>query len=131
MCDGARRTPPLDAAALELDESRSALADRLLGDAVRLERHPPDRLPVGRGGTAHPRRRRYQARRAPDDRDAAGDHGDVDATADHLALAPALVGAALAYYADFRDEVDTHADAAASAAREERGRWERGRQALG
>ena len=47
--------------------------------------------------------------------------GDVDATADYLAVAPALVRAAVAYYADFRDEVDAHADAAASAAREERG----------
>jgi hypothetical protein len=57
--------------------------------------------------------------------------GDVDATADYLALALALVRAAVAYYADFREEVDDHADQAASTAREERERWDRERRALG
>ena len=121
----------LDAAALEANESRNALADRLLGEAVRLERHPLIRFrsdAVGRRvphvvGTRLDVHQMIETLRAND--------GDVDATADYLAVAPALVRAAVAYYADFRDEVDAHADAAASAAREERERWERERQALG
>ena len=54
-----------------------------------------------------------------------GNHGDVDQTAEDFGLAPQLVGAALAYYADYTDEVDEDAADAMHLEREERGRWER------
>ncbi len=56
--------------------------------------------------------------------------GDVDEAASYLALPPRGVRAALAYYADFADEVDKDAGAAAAIEREERGRWERQQRAL-
>jgi uncharacterized protein (DUF433 family) len=54
-----------------------------------------------------------------------GNDGDVELTAEDFGLAPQLVRAALAYYADFTGEVEEDAAAAARLEREERERWER------
>ena len=56
--------------------------------------------------------------------------GDVDAAAEYLSIAPRLVRAAVAYYADFTEEVDEDAAAAERAERAERDRWERQQRAL-
>lgn len=48
---------------------------------------------------------------------------DVDEAASCLGLRPEQVGAALAYYADFADEVDKDAATARQAAFAERSRW--------
>lgn len=126
-----RTSELLDEAASRANESRNALADRLLGEAVRLERHPLIRFrsdAVGRR-VAHLTGTRLDVHQMIATLRANG--ADTDATADYLAVAPALVRAAVAFYAEFRDEVDAAADAAASVALEERERWERERRALG
>jgi uncharacterized protein (DUF433 family) len=56
--------------------------------------------------------------------------GGVDAAAEYLGIEPALVGAAVDYYADFADEVDADAEVAERIARDERARWERRERAL-
>src|SRR6476646_6144950 len=111
-----RTSELLDEAALRANESRNALADRLLGEAVRLERHPLIRFrsdAVGRR-VAHLTGTRLDVHQVIATLRANG--ADTDATADYLAVAPALVRAAVAFYAEFRDEVDAAADAAASVA---------------
>lgn len=126
-----RRTVELlDAAAAVGRESRNALADRLLGEAVRLERHPLIRFHEGASGRRQPlivgtRLYVHQVMstvRASD--------GDVDEAASYLALASRLVCAAIEYYAEFAEEVDKDAEVAATVERDERARWERQQRAL-
>jgi hypothetical protein len=57
--------------------------------------------------------------------------GDVEEAAEYFRVRPQLVRAALAYYADFADEVDEDAAVARQVEADERARWERQRQALG
>lgn len=121
----------LDAAAAESGESRNALVDRLLGEAVRIERHPFIRFRTGAAGRRRPlvvgaRLYVHQVIGALRSND-----GDVDSTADYLRLDPRLVRAALDYYAEFRDEVDEDAVEADRVNSLARARWERQRQALG
>lgn len=111
-------------------ESRNALAERLLSEAIRTAAHPLIRFQPGALG----RRRAlvmgtrlyvYQVIST-----LRGNDGDVDQTAQGFGLAPQLVGAALAYYADFPGEVDEDAAVAAQLEREERERWERQKRAI-
>jgi uncharacterized protein (DUF433 family) len=110
--------------------SRNALADRLLGEALRTEVHPLVRFHTGAGGRRRPmlvgtRLNVHQViatLRASD--------GHVDETAAYFGVRPQWVRAALTYYADFADEVDEDAAVADQLEREERARWERERQAL-
>lgn len=51
-------------------------------------------------------------------------------TAEYFDLRPAVVRAALAYYAEFKDEVDADVAWARVGEEEERARWERERAAL-
>jgi len=106
-------------------ESRNALADRLLNEAIKTQTHPLIRFEPGALG----RRRAlvvgtrlyvYQVIST-----LRGNNGDSDQTAEDFGLAPRLVQAALAYYADFTEEVDQDAAVAARLEREERERWER------
>lgn len=120
----------LDAAAAAGGESRNALADRLLGQAVRLERHPLIRFHRGESGRRQPlvvgtRLYVHQAMstvRASD--------GDIAEAAAYLGVAPRLVRAAVDYYAEFADEVDEDAAVAARIEADERARWERQQRAL-
>jgi uncharacterized protein (DUF433 family) len=126
-----RRTlEQLDAMARVTGESRNALADRLLSEAIKAEAHPLIRFQTGALG----RRRAlvvgtrlyvYQAIST-----LRGNDGDVDQTAEDFGLAPQLVRAALAYYADYTAEVDEDAAVAAQLEREERERWERQQRAI-
>jgi uncharacterized protein (DUF433 family) len=120
----------LDAAAEDSRESRNALADRLLGEALRLERHPLIRFQEGASGRRQPLlagTRLYIHQVMSTVR--AGD-GEVDEAASYLGISPRLVHAAIGYYADFQGEVDDDADVAARVEREERSRWERQQTAL-
>ena len=126
-----RRTVELlDAEAEAVGESRNALADRLLGEALRVERHPLTRFHPGAAGRRQPLvggTRLYVHQvigtlRASD--------GDVEEAAAYLGLKPRQVRAALDYYADFRDEIDADASAAQRAEAAERDRWERQQRAL-
>ena len=120
----------LDRKARTVGASRNALADRLLGEALRNEAHPLVRFHTGAAGRRQPMlvgTRLYihqiiATLRASD--------GNVNETAAYFDLRPQLIGAALGYYADFADEVDEDAAIADRLEREERARWERERQAL-
>lgn len=120
----------LDAMAHQTGESRNALADRLLGEAIKTAVHPLIRFQPGALG----RRRAlvvgtrlyvYQVIST-----LRGNDGDVNRTAEDFGLGPQLVVAALAYYADYIDEVDEDAAVAAQLEREERERWERQQRAI-
>ena len=126
----ARTLELLDAAAAGSPESRNALADRLLGEAVRVERHPSIRFHAGAAGRRQPRvvGTRLEVHHVVSTLRANG--GDVDATADYLSIDPRLVRAALDYYAEFADEVDADAAVAAQVAEGERARWERAQHAV-
>ena len=120
----------LDAAAAAGGESRNALADRLLGEAVRLERHPLIRFRRGAAGRRQPLvvgTRLYVHQVMSTLR---ASRGDIDEAAAYLSIAGRLVRAAVEYYAEFADEVDEDAAVAASVERDERARWERQQRAL-
>jgi uncharacterized protein (DUF433 family) len=126
-----RRTlEQLDAMARATGESRNALAERLLSEAIKTAAHPLIRFQPGALG----RRRAlvvgtrlyvYQVIST-----LRGNDGDVDQTAQDFGLAPQLVRAAVAYYADFTDEVDEDVVVATQLEREERERWERQQRAI-
>ena len=121
----ARTVELLDAAAISSGETRNAFVDRLLGEAVRVERHPLIRFDAGAAGRRQPRvvgtrldvHQVVATFRAND--------GMVDATAEYLGVDPRLVRAALDYYAEFTAEVDADAAEAGRVAETERTRWER------
>lgn len=121
----------LDAAAQDTGDSRNALADRLLGEALRLERHPLIRFRRGAAGRSQPLvagTRLYVHQVLSTVR---GSGGDIDEAAEYFGVARRLVQAAVDYYADFADEVDADAAAAARAESQERDRWERQQRAIG
>jgi uncharacterized protein (DUF433 family) len=127
----ARTLELLDAAAADGSESRNALVDRLLGEAVRVERHPLIRFHRGASGRRRPLvvgTRLYVHQIVSTLK---GNGGDVAETAEYFALDEPLVRAALDYYVEFSGEVDDDADDADREAAAERSRWERRQQALG
>jgi len=126
----ARTLDLLDAAAAGGEESRNALADRLLGEALRLEQHPLIRFHRGAGGRRQPLvvgTRLYVHQVISTIR---ASNGDIAEAADYLGVPPRLARAALEYYAEFSDEVDEDAAAAERAERSEHDRWERQQRAL-
>lgn len=115
----------LDEVARATNESRNALADRLLREALRGQWHP---LVGFRTGAARRREPHLVGSRLLVRQVVATvrDHdGDVDEAAAHLAVPARFVRAALAYYAEFRAEVDADAAWAGQVEAEERARWER------
>lgn len=120
----------LDALAKTVGDTRNALAERLLSEAIRTEAHPLIRFhqgALGRRRAALLDSRLYVYQVVATLR---ANHGDVDETAEYYGLHPRQVRAALAYYADFPDEIDEDAAAAAELEREERERWERQQRAI-
>lgn len=120
----------LDDAVATGGESRNALVDRLLGEAVRLERHPLIRFHRGAAGRRQPvvTGTRLSVHQIISTLRAS--NGDVDEAAAYFTIAPRLVGAALEYYAEFAEEVDEDAAVAARIEHDERARWERRQRAL-
>lgn len=120
----------LDAAAVAEGESRNALAERLLGEAVRLEHHPLIRFHSGAAGRRLPMvvgTRLYVYQVVATVRSSGG---DVDAAAEYFGVAPRLIKAAVDYYAEFSEEVDEDAARAERIERDERTRWERWQRGL-
>jgi uncharacterized protein (DUF433 family) len=120
----------LDAAAALGNESRNAMADRLLGEALRLERHPLIRFHTGAAGRRQPLvvgTRLYVHQVMSTIRASAG---DVDEAAAYFGTTARHMRAALEYYAEFADEVDADATVAERVATDERARWERQQRAL-
>jgi uncharacterized protein (DUF433 family) len=112
------------------NESRNALADRLLGEGLRTEMHPLIRFRTGAAGRREPmlvgtrllvRQVVAQLKHAD---------GSIDGTAEYLDLPPRAVRAALSYYADFASEVDADAEWARLVEADVASRWERERAAL-
>lgn len=121
----------LDQGAAARGLSRNAMADRLLGEAIRTEDHPLIRFRPGASGRRRPAlvgTRLYVHDVIATLR---GERGSIEATAEYYGVEVGVVRAALAYYADHPDEVEQDLEAAAAYAREERARWERQQQALG
>jgi uncharacterized protein (DUF433 family) len=120
----------LDEVAAAGTETRNALVDRILGEAIRTERHPLIRFHGGASGHRRPLvigTRLYVHQVIHTLRE---DDGDIEITAEDFGISPHLVRAALAYYADFKDEVDADAEADNRYADAERARWERQQQVL-
>lgn len=120
----------LDATAESTGESRNALADRLIGEAVRTERHPLVRFRTGAAGRREPllvgtRLLVRQVMATVRNHD-----GDIEATASYLGVPGRIVRAAVSYYAEFTDEIDADATWAARIDSDERSRWEREQAAL-
>jgi uncharacterized protein (DUF433 family) len=118
-------TELLDREAEMSNESRNALADRLLGEALRLEHHSMIRFQQGAAGRRRPlvagtRLYVYQVIATLREHS-----GSVEDTAAYFGVERRLVQSALEYYADFRDEIDTDKASAQRVAEIERARWER------
>lgn len=110
--------------------SRNALADRLLGEAIRTETHPLIRFHTGAAGRRQPMvvgTRLYVHQIISSLRDSGGDIEDV---ASYFGLRPQQVSAALAYYADYTDEVDEDTAVARQVEADQGARWERQQQVL-
>ena len=126
-----RTAEQLDAAAEASGESRNALADRLLREALRVQDHPMIRFRTGAAGRREPvlTGTRLLIR---DVIATLRDQGnDLDATADYFSVPRATVAAAAGYYADYADEVDADAQLAESATQRELQRWQRQQVLLG
>jgi hypothetical protein len=120
----------LDERAEETGESRNALAQRLVEEGLRAERHPLIRFRRGEGG---PREAALVGSRIYVWQAIAtlrGSDNSVSDAAEYLGVPGQLIQAAIDYYADFRDEVDAAERAAAEIAERERSRWERAQQVL-
>jgi uncharacterized protein (DUF433 family) len=121
----------LDERATEHGESSNALAQRLLDESLRLERHPLLRFRQGASGIRRPALAGTRLDVWQVIETLRSDAGDVDGTAAYFAITAAQVRACVAYYADFQTEIDSYAAAEMEAAARERERWERGQRALG
>jgi uncharacterized protein (DUF433 family) len=121
----------LEQRAGELHESANAVAQRLLDEALHTDRHPL--VYFRRGGSGIPRPAlvgtRLDVAQVIGTLRAEG--ADVKAAAEYLGIRESQVRACVAYYADFKDEVDAHIKAEREASEGERSRWEREQAALG
>jgi uncharacterized protein (DUF433 family) len=117
--------------AAETSESRNALAERLLDEGVRIDRHPLIRFRGGASGVRRPALvgTRLDVSHVVDT--VRGESGDVAAAAEYLGVSEALVRAAIDYYADFTAEVDAQRAGDIAFAQRERERSERARRVLG
>lgn len=122
----------LDRLADASTESRNALADRLLGQALRTERHPLIRFRIGAAGRREPClvgtrllvRQVVAQIRAEDGPD------PVAVVAEDLGLPIASVRACVSYQAEFADEIEDDIAWARAVEDSERARWEREQRAL-
>lgn len=111
-------------------ESRNALVDRLLGEALRLQRHPLIRFRTGGSGERRPCLLGTRLDVQHVIRTWRAEGGDVEGTAEYFDLPVVQVQAVLDYYADFRSEVDAAIAVEDELARVEYERWERRQRAL-
>lgn len=120
----------LDERAAEHGESSNALAQRLLDESLRLERHPLLCFRQGGSGLRRPALLGTRLDVWQVIETLRAHNGDVEVTADYFAITPTQVRACIAYYAEFKTEIDTYARAEIRAAERERARWEREQKAL-
>jgi uncharacterized protein (DUF433 family) len=109
---------------------KTPLAERLLGEAIRMAEHPGILFRDGAAGRypaiiGH----RLKVRHVIETLRA--ENGDVEAAAGYLSLPVGLVQAAIGYYADYQDEVDEEIRASAELAGELEATWRRQQAAIG
>jgi uncharacterized protein (DUF433 family) len=121
----------LDERATEQGESSNALAQRLLDESLRLERHPLLRFREGGSAIRRPALAGSRLDVWQVIETLRSHQGDVDSTAAYFGIMPVQVRACVAYYADFQTEIDSYAAAEIEAAERERERSEREQRALG
>lgn len=121
----------LDGRAGETGESANALAQRLLDESLRTERHPLIRFREGGSGLRRPGLvgHRLYVWQVIDMLRAADNH--VAEVVRLHNLTEAEVRAAVSYYAEFTDEVDAYAAEEEEFARREHERWLREQEVLG
>jgi uncharacterized protein (DUF433 family) len=115
----------LDERAAERAESRNSLAQRLLDEGLRRERHPLISFRQNADGRRRPAligTRLYVWQIVSTVR---GEKGSVEAAARYLSLTPAQIRAALAYHADFEEDVEREAAEEAEFSRREEERHRR------
>ncbi|MDQ3630608.1 MAG: hypothetical protein M3417_04895 [Actinomycetota bacterium] len=115
----------------QTSESRNALAERLIDEGLRMDRHPLISFRTGGSGQRRPalvgtRLDVWQLINLLRD-----ENGDVAVTAESMGVSGHMVQAAIDYYADFRDEIDAYAAAEETSSREAHERWERAQRVLG
>lgn len=113
----------LDEAAYERGESRNATADRLLGEALRLERHPLIRFAQGASGRRQPMivGTRFYVHQLVSSFMPGKD--TIAGVATAFDLTAIQVRAALDYYAEFKDEIDADVEYNRRADDREHARW--------
>jgi len=121
----------LERRARDVNESPNSLAERLVREGIRSDVHPlvgfrSDRVGRRRAALVGSRLYVWQVVQTIH----AGDGSPADA-AEYLGLTNAQIAAVVAYYADYRDEVDADAAAARDFEERERERWEREQQVFG
>jgi uncharacterized protein (DUF433 family) len=121
----------LDERARELGESRNSLAERLLDEGLRTERHPLIAFREGASGLRRPAvvGTRLYVSQVIDTLRASSN--SVAGAAEYLGLPEAQIRAAVEYYADFTDEVDRYRAEQAAFEQRERARFERAQRVLG
>jgi len=115
----------LDAAAETSGETRNALADRLLREALTIEKHPLVRFQYGPARRREPGLAGTRLHVRDVIATVRAHENSVDAAATYLSLPCPIVAAAVAYYADHTEEIDADIAWAENAALAERDHWER------
>jgi len=123
----------LDELARSRDAGRTEMAATLLEEGIRMERHPGIVFAPGPAG------RRPTLTDGPDvweivqaaRNTGLGGEAAVDATARWMGLRRDQVERAVAYYADYREEIDDWIERVARDAERERAAWERRGRVLG
>jgi len=122
----------LDSLAATSTESRNSLVDRLLGEALRTQRHPLIGFRTGAAGRREPCLvgTRLLVRQVVASVKAERDGDRIRIVADDLDLDLAHVRAAVDYYADFTEEIEADIAWARAVEDEQFTRWERQQAAL-
>ncbi len=117
--------------ASETAESRNALAERLLEEGVRTDRHPLISFRQGASGRRRPALGGTRLDVGQVIATVRGEGGDIAAAAEYLSMPARMIQAAVNYYADFTEEVDELQIVEHAYADSERRRWKRAQQVLG
>lgn len=115
----------LDEVAATTGESRNALVERLLREALRIEQHPLIRFRTGAAGRREPLLVGTRLKVRQIIATLRGSNNDPVEAAEYFSVPRSVVDAAIAYYADYRAEVDADAAWAERTEQEEFERWRR------
>lgn len=108
---------------------KTRIAEQYLEESIRMADHPGIIFRDGAGGRraalAGHRLDVWQVIETVRQED-----GDVDGAAEYFGISAGLVGAAVGYYADYRDEIDAWIEDNAAMAREAEEAWRRRQEAF-